>query len=53
MVELPAADGQADLRRLGVRFVVVDDDRTKNAVALQLIERYHGGGIVVYEVPPA
>jgi hypothetical protein len=53
MVELPAADGQADLQRLGVRFVVVDDDRTKNAVALQLIERYHGGGIVVYEVPPA
>lgn len=52
-VELSAAGGQGDLRKLGVRFIVIDDDRTQNAVALELIERYRGGGIIVYEVPPA
>jgi hypothetical protein len=48
-----AVGGQRHLRHLGVRFVVVDDSRTTNAVALKLIERYRGDGLVVYEVPPA
>jgi hypothetical protein len=40
-----------DLRKLRIRFVILNEGQTKNAVLLGLIERYRGDGIVAYEVP--
>jgi hypothetical protein len=52
-IEVSAEEGQVELRRLGVRFVVVEENRERNALSLELTETYRGDGLVVYEVPPS
>jgi hypothetical protein len=49
---IPPVRARERLRQLTIRFVIVDDSNTALPVRVGLAERYTGGGLVIYEVPP-